>query len=173
MAEPFLGEVKMVGFDFAPRNWALCNGAILQINQHMTLYALLGTTFGGDGVTTFALPDLRGRTPINSYANPYVHQGRYGGLEEVQLSINEMPAHTHDVKASNEPADAKAAKLTTNEFAVPDAANIYGDATSLVSFHETAVSEAGSSSAVSHQNMQPSLVTNFIIALEGQWPPRN
>ncbi len=173
MAEPFLGEVKMVSFNYAPRNWALCDGAILPIMQNTALYSLLGTTFGGDGVSTFALPDLRGRTPINSLLNPYVYQGDFGGLEEVALSMSEMPPHTHDVVANNVPADAKAAKLTTDEFAISDTTGIYGNATNLVSFHEKAVSEAGSASTVSHNNMQPSTVTNFVIALEGRYPPRS
>jgi microcystin-dependent protein len=170
MAEPYIGEVKMVSFNFAPRDWAFCTGQILPINQNQALYSLLGTTFGGDGRSTFALPDLRGRTPLHS--KDYNERGRMGGSEEVPLAIAEIPVHSHAAMASNEPADDKAANLGTEMFAIPET-NIYGNAASLVSFHEKAVTVAGSSTTISHNNLQPSTVTNFIIALKGVFPSRN
>jgi microcystin-dependent protein len=170
MAVPYIGEVKMVSFGFAPRDWAFCDGQLLPINQNQTLYSLLGTTFGGDGHTTFALPDLRGRTPI--HFGDYNRLGMFGGEEEVELSFSEMPEHTHTVVASNEPADKRGGQLATLQFAVPET-NIYGNAASLVSFHEKAVTEAGSSTTITHTNLQPSTVTNFIIALDGVFPSRN
>ena len=173
MATPYIGEVKMVSYNFAPRGWALCAGQILQVNEHQTLFALIGATFGGDGRSTFALPDLRGRTPL--HAGNYTGQGAKAGLEEVYLSINEMPEHTHDAVASNEPADKNMALLETNMYAKPESINIYGNpvSSSQVSFHEKAVTVAGSSATISHNNLQPSTVTNFIIAMDGIFQPIN
>ena len=103
MSEPFLAEVRMVGFNFAPRGWAFCDGQILPINQNQSLYSLLGTTYGGDGRTSFALPDLRGRTPIHvGSSNGSSHRlGQKSGEETHILSVNEMPQHTHVAKASH------------------------------------------------------------------------
>src|SRR5210317_1836419 len=100
MSEPFLAEVKIVGFDFPPRGWATCDGQILPINQNQSLYSLLGTMYGGDGRTTFALPDLRGRTPVHRTSG--YTQGAKAGQETHTLTMNQMPQHSHVVNASNE-----------------------------------------------------------------------
>lgn len=159
MSEPFIGQVSMVGFNFAPRHWAFCNGQILPIDQNQVLFSLIGNTYGGDGVTTFALPNLQGRTPMHM-GNPH-YRGEMGGIETVPLRENEMPQHTHPVNASNDPANAPGP--TENAFAVP-ANPIYGDPTSLVSMNSESVTNAGSGQG--HYNMQPYLAVNFIIALE-------
>src|SRR5207247_5566025 len=100
MSEPFLGEIKVISFNFPPRGWTFCNGQLLPINQNQALFALLGTTFGGNGQTTFALPDLRGRTPLGQgqhFAGSFYVQGQNGGAESVTLTTSQMPAHTHTV----------------------------------------------------------------------------
>ena len=101
MSEPFLAEIRMVGFNFAPRGWALCDGQILPINQNQSLYSLLGTTYGGDGRTTFALPDLRGRVPVHKGEG--ISLGQKGGTETVTLTAGQTPAHTHAAVAAAGP----------------------------------------------------------------------
>lgn len=171
MSEPFLAEVRMVGFNFPPRGWALCDGQILPINQNQSLYSLLGTTYGGDGRTSFALPDLRGRTPIHvgrSNGGAQHELGQKSGEETHTLSTNEMPQHTHTLLATNtgdgstSPAD--------NVFANAGA-DLYNPADSLVDMNAGAVSNVGEGEA--HENMQPYLALNFCIALRGLFPSRN
>lgn len=167
MSEPFLAEVKMMGFNFAPRGWARCDGQILPINQNQALFSLLGTTYGGDGRTTFALPELRGRTPIHPGS---VYQlGQRGGWETHTLTTAEIPNHTHTLSASAQAPDSGiptnrvlAAGTTPESFRAPD---------SLASMGGGSVANAGGSQP--HNNMQPSLVLNFCIALQGIFPPRN
>jgi len=166
MSEPFIGQVSMVSFNFAPRGWASCDGQILPINQNQTLYSLLGTTYGGDGRTSFALPDLRGRAPMHMSSGH--NQGEKRGTETVALSGNQMPQHTHSVNASSD--DANAPTPNGNAFAVPGNP-IYGDLTSLVSMNSESVAKAGGGQG--HDNMQPYLAVNFIIALQGLFPSRN
>jgi len=107
MSEPFVGEIRMFGFNFAPQGWALCNGQLLPISQNTALFSLLGTTYGGDGRTTFALPDMRSRVPVcqgqGPGLSPYA-EGQAGGAETVTLAATQMPGHTHPVKASSSPA---------------------------------------------------------------------
>jgi len=184
MAEPFLAEIRMFGFNFAPRGWAKCDGQILPINQNQSLYALLGTTYGGDGRTTFALPDLRSRTPAHpdflSGAPQSINLGEKKGAESHQLDMLEMPAHNHTVTAtgdqgSDNSINSVPADRATNTFASQargDAA-FYNDDTStnLVSMDATTLTSAGASSA--HNNMQPSLTINFCIAITGLFPSRN
>ncbi len=165
MSEPFLGEIRTTSFSFAPRGWALCNGQLLPINSNQALFSLLGTMYGGDGRVTFALPDLRGRTPV--HANAGLPQGTVGGEEGHALSQAEIPAHTHQAQASSQraslddPTDAVLAATTTNGYAgSPNGA-----------MHPSAITTAGSSQP--HQNMQPYLVLNHIIALQGIFPSRN
>lgn len=171
MSEPFLAEVRMVGFNFPPRGWALCDGQILPINQNQSLYSLLGTTYGGDGRTSFALPDLRGRTPIHvgrSNGGVQHELGQKSGEESHTLSEPEMPQHTHKLLATNtgngstSPAD--------NVFANAGA-DLYNAADSLVDLNAGAVSNVGGGQA--HENMQPYLALNFCIALRGLFPSRN
>lgn len=162
MAEPFLGEVRLMSFSFAPKGWALCNGQLLPINQNQALFSLLGTTFGGNGQTNFALPDLRGRTPIH-VGNGHT-LGERGGEQAHTLSISELPTHTHSLLAS--PDSATTPTAANN---LPAAANnVYGQAESLLALDPTAVGNQGGSQA--HQNMQPFLTVSFCIALQGIFP---
>jgi microcystin-dependent protein len=165
MSEPFLAEVRMVGFNFAPRGWAFCDGQILPINQNQSLYSLLGTTYGGDGRTSFALPDLRGRVPIHESSNHPL--GQKSGTETSFLTTNELPTHNHNVMANSLDAD------TTNP-----AGNVLA-ASDKIYRHTAGVSTAGmrgtnnAGGGQGHTNMQPCLAIGFCIALQGLFPPRN
>ena len=168
MSEPFLAEIRIVGFNFAPRGWAQCDGQILPINQNQSLFSLLGTTYGGDGGTTFGLPDLRGRTPIHfNSGNP---QGRKGGEDTHSLSTGEVPQHTHTAQASSDNATERNPSSgdppTGNVLAA--ALNLYTDPNNLTDIHQDTVANAGGGQ--SHENMQPFLVLNFVIALQGLFP---
>lgn len=164
MAEPFLGEIKMLAFDWAPQGWALCNGQFLPINQNQALFSILGTTYGGNGQTTFALPNLRGRTPIHVGGGHTL--GQAAGTETHTLTQNEMPTHTHFVQGSSAPANAPS---PSGNFS---AANAGAYALSPnVAMSPQGVTNAGGSQA--HQNMCPYLVISFCIALQGIFPSRN
>ncbi|MCA9996959.1 MAG: phage tail protein [Anaerolineales bacterium] len=173
MSEPFLAEIRMVGFNFAPRGWAFCDGQVLQIMQNQSLYSLLGTTYGGDGRTTFALPDLRGRTPIHvgqSDSGHFHNLGERGGEENHTLIGTEMPSHTHSLLASTTTADSPIA--ASQVMAATDAVNIYDDSSNnLVNMNSSEITSTGGSQA--HNNMMPTLVVNFCIALQGLFPSRN
>lgn len=174
MSEPFLAEVRIVGFNFAPRGWALCDGQILPINQNQSLYSLLGTTYGGDGRTTFALPDLRGRVPIHVGASNGTHhsEGQKGGEETHTLAANEMPQHTHPMQAAQPPGANPAPVPNGKVLAQAPATDpIYGDARNLVSLISSSIVNVGGGQA--HNNMQPFLALNFCIALQGLFPSRN
>ena len=167
MAEPFLSEIRIMSFVFAPQGWALCNGQFLPINQNQALFSLLGTTFGGNGQTTFGLPDLRGKTPIHVGSGHTL--GEQGGQQSHTLSIAELPTHTHVANGSSSTADA--AIPTGNLLGVVDNTtfgNAYATATNLVALNAQAVSNVGGSQA--HLNMQPFLTLNFCIALQGIFP---
>jgi microcystin-dependent protein len=168
MSEPFLAEIRIVGFNFAPRGWAFCDGQILPINQNQSLYSLLGTTYGGDGRTSFALPDLRGRTPLHK--GPGHSLGQKSGAETVTLGIGEMPAHTHAAHASSQVGNSRtpASHLLAAEIS-PDAAYHAPTPGTLVGIR--AITNAGGSQA--HENMQPYIAVNFCIALQGLFPSRN
>ncbi len=158
MSEPFLAEVRIVGFNFAPRGWAFCDGQILPISQNQSLYSLLGTTYGGDGRTSFALPDLRGRTPIHvGSSNGSIHLlGQKGGEE------------THTLRASSQQGDAPVA----NDHVLADSpVQLYTSPGNLVALRSGTVANVGGGQA--HNNMQPTLVVNFCIALQGLFPSRN
>jgi microcystin-dependent protein len=161
----------MVGFNFSPRGWATCDGQILPINQNQSLYSLLGTIYGGDGRTTFALPDLRGRTPI--HFNTAHAQGQNDGEELHALEVNEMPAHTHVLNASD--ASATQAGPSGNLLARPSLAlgTVYSTNEQVqdVSLGAAAIANAGGGEG--HSNMQPYLTLNFCIALQGLFPSRN
>ncbi|KZL12671.1 Phage Tail Collar Domain protein [Pseudovibrio axinellae] len=172
MSEPFLAEVRIMGFNFAPRGWAFCDGQILPINQNQSLYSLLGTTYGGDGVTSFALPDFRGRTPIHVGAsNGIFHsQGQKSGQETHTLSSAEMPQHRHSFYASTEPG----ATITPqgNYLAkAPAGLDTYTEPENLKAMHASSVSASGGGQA--HENMQPYLALTYCIALQGLFPSRN
>lgn len=165
MSEPFLAEIKMVSFNFAPQGWALCNGQLLPINQNQALFALLGTTYGGNGETTFALPDLRGRTPIH-FGNG-VALGERAGAETHSLGVAEMPGHTHGVRASQDAADSP----IPQDNLLAAANGMYGPADALAPLQSGTVAATGGSQA--HANMQPYLALHFCIALQGIFPSRN
>src|SRR5688572_23350284 len=163
MAEPFLSEIRIMSFNFPPKGWALCNGQLMPINQNQALFSLLGTTYGGNGQTTFALPDLRGRVPIHT--GDGFTLGEAGGASAHTLTMPEMPAHTHTQNATTNPA-------TTNTpgnavvLARSTGANLYGTAAAnLQAMSPQAPGNAGGSQA--HENRQPFLVLSFCIALQG------
>ncbi len=166
MSEPFLAEVRIVGFNFAPRGWAFCDGQILPINQNQSLYSLLGTTYGGDGRTSFALPDLRSRTPIHVSDS---HQlGSKGGAETVTLAAAEIAAHTPTVKASSIVGDNP---TPTGRVLAQFAAYRDPEAATMTALRSGTVANAGGGQA--HNNMQPYLTLGFCIALRGLFPSRN
>ncbi len=170
MSEPFLAEIRIVGFNFAPRGWAFCDGQILPINQNQSLYSLLGTTYGGDGRTSFALPDLRGRVPIHvGSSGGATHQlGQKSGEENHVLSGNEMPQHDHVAQASTDDATQT---LTIGNVLARSTVPIYGSAQTLTAMNERSVSHVGGGQG--HENMQPYIAMNFCIALQGLFPSRN
>jgi microcystin-dependent protein len=162
MAEPFLSEIRIMSFVFAPKGWALCNGQLLPINQNQALFSLLGTTFGGDGRVNFALPDLRARTPIHVGSGHTL--GERGGETGHTLSISEIPEHTHVAQASSTNGNAPVAPGNV----LAAALNVYGDAQALTSIHASSIANTGGSQA--HLNMQPFLTLSFCIALQGIFP---
>ncbi len=171
MSEPFLAEVRIVGFNFAPRGWAFCDGQILPINQNQSLYSLLGTTYGGDGRTSFALPDLRGRTPIHvGSSNGSTHLlGQKGGEETHTLNAAEMPQHKHSVQGSSTDGDTSTA---VGNVLAREVGSVYDQSgTTLIDLTSAFIGANGGGQA--HDNMQPYLVLNFCIALQGLFPSRN
>jgi microcystin-dependent protein len=163
MAEPFLSEIRIMSFGFAPKGWALCNGQLLPINQNQALFSLLGTTFGGDGRVNFGLPNLQGRTPIHVGQGHAL--GERGGEQAHTLSIAEIPTHTHSVQVSNQQGDQT---VPTGNILARSHYNLYGNPANLIALALDTVSNVGGSQA--HLNMQPFLVLNFCIALQGIFP---
>ena len=169
MSTPYLAEIRMTSFQFAPRGWAFCNGQLLPINQNQALFSLLGTQYGGNGTTNFALPNLQGRVPMHfSGAHP---QGIPGGEESHTLTAAEMPGHSHALRAS-----AKAAASSSPNGGVlaalgRGAAPAYAGATSLVPLNPQAITSSGGSQP--HENRPPFLTVSFVIALEGIFPSRS
>jgi microcystin-dependent protein len=165
MSEPFLSEIKIVSFNFPPKGWALCNGQFLPINQNQALFALLGTTYGGNGQTTFALPNIRGRVPIHM-GNGHT-LGEAAGSTSVTVNIQQLPTHLHGLQGSNTNADQPVG--TNNYFGA--ALNTYTPAANLLTIDPSTVTSVGGSQP--HNNMMPYLVLNFIIALQGIFPSQN
>ena len=167
MSEPFLAEIRIVGFNFAPRGWALCDGQTLPINQNQSLFALLGTTYGGDGRTSFGLPELRGRTPI--HVGDGYQQGQKGGEENHSLTVSEIPEHDHTARGSSDQANTP---IPTGNMLADSAPNeIFHSPTNLVDLRSGTTANTGTGQG--HDNMQPYLALNFVIALQGLFPSRN
>jgi microcystin-dependent protein len=165
MSQPFMAELKWVSFNFAPKGWALCNGALLAINQNQALFSLLGTTYGGDGRVNFALPDLRGRTPIH-IGQGFI-QGERGGEEFHTVIQQEMPAHNHNWQATT----SDASQPVPNNAYFAGSANTYTTLNNITTMHPATIANAGGSQP--HENRQPFSVLNCIIALQGIFPSRN
>jgi len=163
MSTPFLGEIKLISWNFAPQGWAFCNGQFLPINQNQALFSLFGTMYGGDGRTNFALPDLRGRTPIHMGAG--FTQGEKGGETAHTVNISELPSHTHTPVANSAAATVG---VTTNNFW--SATGSYAAGFNGVMAPACITATGGSQP---HNNMQPYLVINFIVALQGIFPSQN
>lgn len=166
MAEPFLAEIKIVSFNFPPKGWASCNGQLMPINQNQALFSLLGTTYGGDGRVNFALPNLQGCAA--THVGMGLMLGERGGEPTHTLQINELPQHTHFVNASSAPATTQD---PTGNLLATAAGIVYNNSAGLTNLAPSSVSNTGGSQA--HENMQPSLVLNFVIALQGIFPSRN
>ncbi|MFL6227319.1 MAG: phage tail protein [Pyrinomonadaceae bacterium] len=162
MADPFLSEIRIFSFGFAPKGWALCNGQLLPINQNQPLFALLGTTYGGDGRVNFALPNLQARTPIHVGSGHTL--GERGGEQAHTVSIGELPTHVHFANASTSNGSTNFAK----DNVLAAAGNLYAGPASLTPINATTIANVGGSQA--HLNMQPFLVLNFSIALQGIFP---
>lgn len=171
MSQPFIAEIRMFGGNFPPRGWAFCNGQLLSIAQHTAVFAILGTTFGGNGQTTFGLPDLRGRVPVGIGQGPGLSNrvaGETFGTESVALTQAQMPTHSHAQLAST-----AAVSGAVGPSGAPGATtvNLYGSGQPSVAMAAGAVQPSGGGQP--HNNMAPSLAVNFIIALEGIFPSRN
>lgn len=165
MSEPFLSEIKIVSFNFPPKGWALCNGQLLPINQNQALFALLGTTYGGNGQTNFALPNLRGRVPIHFDASHNL--GEAAGSTSVTINIQQLPSHTHLLQGTN---DAATLDVPQGNFLAKPSIQGFGPPNSLSPMAAGTVTNVGGSQP--HNNMMPYLVLNFIIALQGIFPSR-
>jgi microcystin-dependent protein len=174
MSQAYFGEIRPFGFNFAPTGWAQCNGQLMSIAQNQALFAILGTTYGGDGRSTFALPDLRGRMPVHCGTGaglaPVV-QGQQGGQESVTLSTANLPPHSHAVMASADSATTPAASGNVIAAKANLDIDVFSEASHLTPLTAGAVAASGGSQA--HDNMQPSLGLNFCISLFGIFPSRN
>ena len=176
MSEPFIAEIRIFAGNFAPRSWAFCNGQLLPISQNTALFSLIGTTYGGDGRTTTALPNMQGRAPMHPGNGPGLSSrrlGQSGGTETVTLGETQMPSHTHALSMSSDATDEEGtsnpANALTGETDASD--RIYGPPSSLSPMDAQALASVGGSQA--HNNMQPFLTLNYIIALQGLYPSRS
>ena len=178
MSEPFIAEIKIFAGNFAPRGWAFCDGQVLPVDQNTALFSLIGTTYGGDGRTTTALPDLQGRAPMHPGRGPGLTARKLGvrvGTETVTLSEAQTPTHTHQLKAVNIPFGQEQAPATDRTYSTSAGGSAYTAANNLVNLSTTApnqaLPDAGGSQA--HTNLQPFLAMYFIIALVGLYPSRS
>lgn len=171
MVDPYVAEIRIMGFNFAPRGWAQCNGQLMPLSQNTALFSLLGTMYGGDGKSTFALPDLQGRSPMMWGQGPGLTdrvQGESGGSQTVTLLESEMPNHTHVVNAST--FDANSANPAANALGITSGGTPYSGNAPNTQMDPQALAVTGGS--LPHNNMQPYLGFNFCIALQGVFPPR-
>lgn len=170
MSDAYIGEIRMFGGTYAPVGWALCDGQLLPIAQYETLYALIGTTYGGDGQTAFAVPDLRGRLPVHAGTNPKTGtaytRGQAGGAETATLALQHLPAHSHDARCQTNSGGS--ATPTNAYWAKPTNGSQYQAATAASAMMSPGTTLAGGGQA--HDNVMPYLPLNFIIATEGFWP---
>ena len=172
MADPFVAEIRIFPFNFAPKGWAWCDGQLLPLSQNTALFSLLGTTYGGNGKSNFALPDLQGRAPMHPGQGPglSLHDlGETGGSETVTLLESEIPSHSHAMRASAVPADSPTPLGTLT--ATPNGDNIYAPAADLVAMSPQCLVPAGGD--MPHNNLMPYLTFYFCIALQGVFPPRS
>lgn len=175
MSEPFVGEIRMFAGNFAPRGWAFCDGQLLAVSQNDALFSLLGTIYGGDGRTTFGLPDMRGRLPIHAGQGPGLSErrlGAKGGAEQVTLTVNQLPSHSHSLEAAGEAGTE--ASPQNNTLARAAAGNPYFSpaiGAPVTSMAPTSITDTGGSR--SHTNLMPYLCVHFIIALVGIYPSRH
>ena len=183
MSQPFIGEIRMFGGNFAPRGWALCNGQTMSISQNAALFSILGTTYGGNGTSTFMLPNLQGQAPMNWGASPYGTQytiGETGGSANVTLTAAQMPAHSHQAQAGvsnlagnvTDPTNAVPAQINTGQVRDP-ATTAFGYSSSAPTGQMAASAVTNTGGSQPHSNMQPFLCVSFIIALVGVFPSRN
>jgi microcystin-dependent protein len=170
MAEPFLGQLMCVGFNFAPRGWALCNGQLLSISQNSALFSLLGTTYGGNGTTTFALPNLQGRVPAHTGGPSNYIQGELLGFDSVSLITAQIPSHTHAVNADGANGSQPG---PIGNYPAADGAGVTAEYSTAFSGQMNANMIAPAGGGLPHENRQPTLVLNWIIALEGVFPSRS
>lgn len=173
MSEPFIAEIRIFAGNFAPRSWAFCNGQLLPISQNTALFSLIGTTYGGDGRTTTALPNLEGRAPMHPGRGPGLTSRRLGersGVETVTLTEAQMPNHTHTLRATGFERASVPTPSADTSFAISSGGNAYSAATPNAFMADQMLPNAGGSQA--HNNMQPYLAINFIIALQGLYPSR-
>ena len=171
MTQPFLGEIRMFGCNFAPHRWAMCDGQVMSIVQNTALFALLGTYYGGNGQTTFALPNLQSRSPMHQGQGPGLTLrtlGENGGSETVALTVQQLPGHTHALNAQGSRGDRANA---TNSSLAQGAQSIYASGSPSTTLSPQSTTPAGGASG--HNNMQPYAVINFCIALQGVFPARN
>ena len=170
MAEPFLSEIRIMSFNFAPKGWALCNGQLLPINQNQALFSLLGTTFGGNGQTNFALPDLRGRVPMHE-GNGHT-LGEKAGSEAVTLSLSQIPTHTHLLSGNNaQNTNAGLVDTPVSNYWANAGKTIFNTGNGNSAMSPQTVASVGGSQA--HENRSPFLTLNFCIALQGIFPSQN
>ena len=171
MADPFVAEIRIFTWTFAPKGWAFCNGQLLPISQNTALFSLLGTMYGGDGKSTFALPDLEGRIPIHSGQGSGLSlydQGQEGGVETVTLLQSEMPVHNHALQVSADPATER--EPPNQNFATGDGVNYWDTQSPNAVMNAAALAPAGGS--LPHTNLMPYLTLSFCIAMQGVFPPR-
>jgi len=173
MADPFVSEIRIFAFDFAPRGWARCQGQILPLSQNTALFALLGTTFGGNGITNFGLPDFQNRIPIGFGRGPGLSEyfmGQSGGQESVTLLTTDIPAHRHTARCNTSPAESESPSNAVWATDGASATTSYAAVAAPVNMASAALAPSGT--GVPHENRMPTLGLNFCIALQGVFPPR-